>query len=694
MTIAVADSFYAAYQKLGTNDQARAGEFIMKFAASPSSPGLNLERVQHAIDKGMRSARVSRDVRAIVHVSDGRYVALHVGEHDEAYKWAEKRRVENHPVTGVLQVVPVAEAVLTQTEPKAQAQTAFFAVEDHDDEYLVSLGVPADWLPTVRKISSDDELIEVCSLIGEDVAERLIDLASGKFVTPPKPVPASAGLSASPDNLRRFWVLEGEDELREWLDKPFEKWLHYLHPTQRALATRTFKGPIKVTGSAGTGKTVVALHRARNLAREGKRVLITSFVKTLCDNIERGLDLLCLKEERGKIEVRNVHKLAFDLCGKHGLRLRALDDDKIAGIISKHAMILAPLQDPGFLNDEWERVIDLQGITSWDGYRDADRRGRGKALNVRQRKEIWKVLEAVLAELTTGNRTTFSGMCRAAEQGVKDGTIPRPYDAVIIDEVQDLKPSEIKFLATLAGPAAAEGGLMLVGDTGQRIYPGGFSLRSLGIDVRGRSRVLRINYRTTEQIRKAADSLLAATSDDMDGETERRDLTRSLLNGPYPKLHQVDTLDDEKRMVTDTVAGLIKEGIDPHDIALFARTRRLVGGFRKALTEAGHKVQFLTKKTDTVSQDGIVLGTMHRAKGLEFQAVFVAGCSDDELPNQAALNSATEESDKAEVLELERNLIYVSMTRARDEVHVSWHGKPSRFLKPMTEFLARKENTT
>jgi len=683
MELALAKTFWESARDLAPDDRRRVFDFVDKFYANPDSPGISLERVKQARDPDIWSARVTQGLRAIVHKTGNRALVLYAGQHDDAYDWAARRRLSAHPVTGAVQIVETTEEVervLAKSAPVEPETPPRFPTQEYPDEYLLSLGVPEDWLPTLRRVRTDEEVLVVTGGLPEEVGERIFALASGEMVTPPAPTKAEAPLPMNADNLRRFYVVESESDLLQVLNQPLEAWIRFLHPSQRSLVTASFAGPAKVTGSAGTGKTVVAMHRARALARQGKHVLLTSFVGTLCRNIERNLRVLCTREEMARITVDTVLRQALQIArvGKPGIQ--AVDDRELARLLEQNRLRARVMTEAGFIRGEWSEVIDQQGITTWDAYRDADRRGRGRPLNARDRQQLWAVFEGTLADLDAANRGTWPQLCRLATAQIAAGKLPSPFDAVVVDEVQDLSAAAVQFVAALSGTGRDR--LLLVGDAGQRIYPGGFSLRALGIDVRGRSRVLRVNYRTTEQIQRVADRLNGASSDDLDEGTENRRGTVSLLRGPEPVFAGFATESEEHAFAVRTIQEMIGQGLAPAEIAIFTRTRRQGEGFAQALRAAGIPAQLLAEEADGGDEEtpGVVVGTMHRAKGLEFKVVIVGGCDAQRLPNAHVLGQIVDPAEKAAAVDRERRLLYVSLTRARDEAFVTWAGTPTPFV--------------
>jgi hypothetical protein len=687
MGVGVEATYLQAMQRLDPAAMRRAVEFIQKFMADPTQPGLSLERVTRTRSDGVWSGRVTQDLRAIILRDGADDHLLYVDHHDAAYAWARRRRFDRHPRTKGLQVFVAAEevelpparleAASTYNRPAAPPRR----FEDHDDAYLLSLGVPEDWLPSIRLITDDDQLLAAAVALPQDVAARLIDLASGELVTPPAPAPAAISLdrtvvssdgtvSPPPD-----W-----DDLERLIAAPMSVWIAFLHPTQRRLATQDFSGPAKVTGSAGTGKSVVGMHRARHLARRGHRVLLTSFVSTLCENLEQNLTLLCDPQDLARIDVRTVHQVARDLAGQAGvLPARILDDEGVRELIERFMRgVECPLGRSAMLA-EWNLVVQAQGIDDWEGYRAANRAGRGTPLTAADRRVVWGVLGRVRDHLAQGRVSDWQGLCRIAREAVEAGTVTAPWDSVVVDEVQDLSAQALRLVGVLGG--TGPDGLMVVGDGGQRIYAHRTSLRALGIETRGRSRVLRINYRTTEQIRRFADRILSS-ADDLDGDTGARDGTRSVRPGSTPTWCGFTTAEEQYDYVAVHILDWLDAGVEPSEIAVFARTKRLLEAAGERLGVAGVPVHLLEPSKEGPPQGAVQLVTFHRAKGLEFKQTVTVDASADAVPNRYAVNRAGDDQDRAEAVERERQSLYVALTRARDDMLVTWVGAPCEFLVP------------
>ncbi|MBL8899663.1 MAG: AAA family ATPase [Planctomycetes bacterium] len=675
--------FFPSTAKLSVEERGRVLSFIDKLQENLAHPSISLERITESRSDDLWSGRISRELRAILFRQGDQVMLLHAGHHDDAYAWAKQRRIERNPKTKELQIVQlenVVREVVREVAPAEHSAPPLFRA--HADEYLLSLGVPATHLPILREIRTEDQALKFIEAMPGSLGNYLLELLYGGFPTPPAPLAERKGAEPAPTSADVV-VLRDAHQIQALLAAPMRQWIAFLHPSQQRLATRTLNGPAKVTGAAGTGKTVVGMHRARHWAAEGRRVLFTSYVTTLCNNLRRNLGLLCTPEEFARIQVATVHSEALRLCKQGGVNLRPLSDEAkaLSDLLTRAAERLGVAFDASFLVAEWRSVIRTQDLRSWDEYRAASRSGRGRSLSVAERKACWSVFEAVQNELRSRGETDWMGLSNEARRLLESGKLSSPYDAIVVDELQDLQSPELRLLKALAARCPER--LLLIGDAGQRIYPGGFSLKQLGIDVRGRSFTLKVHYRSTEQIRRLADRVLADNADDMDGEREKRGHARSLLSGPKPVLRGFGDDAEEAHTVATAIRDLLAEGLAPDEIAIFFRSPKPKEPVEDELASLG----IPTYRLGRDEHDGppaVALGTMHRAKGLEFKACFVMRVSATALPSRSALQAATDEEEREAALACERQLLYVAMTRARDRLWVTWSERPSDFLSGLT----------
>jgi len=682
----IADTFTAAFNRLSGLDQKAVKASVFDLQMDPTGNGLQLHRIDNSKDPNFWSARVNRDIRLIVHKTGDSLLVAYVGHHDDAYAWAERRRIEAHPRTGAVQIVEVRELVEEVAPPatfdfvfpepatskeKAAAPPALFSLLD--DDALLSIGVPADWLADVRA-ATEDGFFALTAHLPAEASEALLEYAATGKLVAPTPPPAVADPFAHPDALRRIKLIADQEELEQALTYPWEKWGVFLHPSQRALVERSFSGPARVAGSAGTGKTIVAIHRAVWLARENPnaRVLLASFSQPLAAELAK--KVLVLAPETGGVVPRittasfqGIAEQMFQL--EHGVRPRIASETVLRERL-RAAAASADLKgfSERFLLSEWTNVIDAWGLASLDAYSTVQRMGRKSRLGPNQRARLWPVFQSVRDALSAERYTTWANVFTGlAETLAKQ---PRkPFDHVIVDEAQDLAPAELRFFAALA-PAKADG-LFLSGDVGQRIFQHPFSWASLGVDVRGRSNTLKVCYRTSQQIRRAADKLLPIVLRDTDGlEDERRGII-SVFDGPAPEVKSLATVTAEADVVRQTVEAWLGDGIAPHEIGLFVRTPQLVTRARAAIARFA-------------GADQITTAPMSLAKGLEFRAVVVMACDEGILPLDARVADAADEAELDDIYETERRLLYVACTRAREHLLLTGVAPTSEYLADFT----------
>jgi hypothetical protein len=678
----IADTFTTSLGRLNGAEQKAVKTTAFDLQLNLSNPGLGFHRLERPRDPNFWSVRVNEDIRLIVHRTPTSLLLCYVGHHDAAYAWAERRRIERHPTTGAAQLVELPErvehivmpaVVVAAPTPKP---TLFAGIAD---DLLLGYGVPPEWLDEVRG-ATEDSLFDIAERLPQEAAEALLNLATGTTPAMPERTPIEADPFAHPDAQRRFRVLTNVEELERALDYPWEKWAVFLHPAQRRLVERDYNGPARISGSAGTGKTIVALHRAVVLGRRHPqaRVLLTTFSKALANALRVRLRTLTGKEPEiaDRIDVHPVTGIGYDLYtaafGQPNIAPPALIETllrQIAAEVPGHRF------SPRFLIGEWREVVDAWQLASWEDYRDVARLGRKTRIGGKRREILWSIFERVRTGLAERKAVSWPDLFgRVAAHITADKS---PFDFVVVDEAQDVGVVELRFLASLA--ANRPDGLFFAGDLGQRIFQQPFSWRSLGVDVRGRSYTLRINYRTSHQIRVQADRLLPSTVSDVDGNAEDRRGTVSMFNGPAPTIETFDVPEQESEAVGEWVAARMVDGVQPHEIGVFVRSPRELRRARNAVNGAGVQAIELTDRIE-VTPGKVSIGTMHLAKGLEFRAVAVMACDDEVIPLQERIEDVVDEGDLEDVYNTERHLLYVACTRARDHLLVTGVDPASEFL--------------
>jgi superfamily I DNA/RNA helicase len=293
-----------------------------------------------------------------------------------------------------------------------------------------------------------------------------------------------------------------------------------------------------------------------------------------------------------------------------------------------------------------------------------------------RRKHLWAIFGKVRAALADGALLTENMLLARLTQRLSESR-RSPYDFIVVDEAQDLSVAQLRLLAVLG--RGHPDSLFFAGDLGQRIFQQPFSWKSLGVDIRGRSTTLRVNYRTSHQIRAHADRLLGASIADVDGNLEERS-TVSVFNGAPPFVRVLDTVDEEVAAVGQWIKDRVDDGLPSHEIGVFVRSADEIERATRAVATSGLKSRVLDNAVAT-TEDVCSVATMQLAKGLEFRAVAVMACDDGVIPKPQRIESVTEDSDLEEVYNTERYLLYVACTRARDLLLVTGTNPASEFLE-------------
>ena len=693
MEFRIADTFTDSLARLTGDEQKAVKTTAFDLQLNPANPGMSFHKLDKAKDKNFWSVRVSRDIRLIVHKSDASFLLCYVDHHDKAYDWAERRKLETHPKTGAAQLVEIRETIkevvlpyYVQAElpapmvPKVPENPIFVNISDDD---LLGYGVPTEWLGDVKKVT-ENTLLALTDHLPAEAAEALLELATGgkpRVSTPSTPI---SNPFEHPDAQRRFRVMTNVEELQRALDFPWEKWTVFLHPEQQQLVEQNYAGPARVSGSAGTGKTIVALHRAAYLARTypDTRVLLTTFSDTLANALQTKLKRLLGNEPRlaERIDVHSINAIGLRLYKTYVGPATIASRETLRELIKIAA---ASVDDHKFsqyfLLTEWEQVVDAWQLDSWDAYRDVIRLGRKTRLPEPQRKVLWSIFESVRNALRERQLITHAELFSTlAVMLSKSKNVV--FDFVVVDEAQDISVAHLKFFAALGG--TRPNALFFAGDLGQRIFQQPFSWKALGVDIRGRSRTLRVNYRTSHQIRMQTDRLLGPILNDLDGNSEDRSDTVSVFNGPLPIIHSLENEIEETTVVADWINARVKDGMLPHEIGIFVRSAQQIDRAKTAVRKANIPFDVLDEHVETKSGHASI-STMHLAKGLEFRAVAVMACDDEVIPLQERIESVGDDADLREVYDTERHLLYVACTRARDNLLVTSVQPASEFLDDM-----------
>lgn len=659
--------------------------------------------------------------------SDGAMVALVVGKHDhiesfldghKGYVFDERTgqlrelRLGTASETAV-EMVPSAELQAEQATPDQPCPPLF---ADFTDEMLLLLGVPSKDLAAVRRLHDPNDLdcmtvLQALAETAPKAADALLAFATGNSATREMVRDLALGsaqlteefpeaaIDNSPGGSEEFLTFSDPHDLQDVLERgTLEQWQLFLHPDQRSLVERTFSGPARLRGISGSGKTVVALHRARRLAKEAfakdEKVLFTTFDKGLAAAASHLLDTLC-GPERAAVEVTHLHRWCLDFLSFRGLASpkyspevsRQLRHDALKNVGPALQNALRSIS-PDYL---WSEIDFLMGRflhDETDDYLTTDRSGRGRALSLEQRRTVLGVYSWYHKALLDRGLVEPAEFVRMAYRlRLKGEQSQEDYAAVIVDEVQDISEIALRLLHSLVGDRSD--GLLLVGDATQRIFTRGYTLRGLGIDIAGRGLVLRKNYRNTKQILEAAFPLIESEwrEDVAQAEVPVSDLRPefSVREGCRPIVVRCSNETSEGRFLASEIAALLKyKHYSPGDICVVARNRRYRALALASLKAAGIPVYlFRDPEAGEVSpdQNAVRVSSLHGAKGHEFGTVFVVGAVEGVIPLGSDLDAQSVSSEAA--------VLYVGMTRARDLLYLSHsdsdrHGRPalrSRFVE-------------
>lgn len=687
-TIAAHSDFFTAFRNLPLGIQKKTGEFMKKFEKNPQNPGQNLEKLNVPYDDKFYSARIDLAYRVIIAVQEqtNTYILLWVDHHDEAYDWVKSKKIEVNKLTGIIQLY---ECSVVKVKEEVVISRLF---DKYTDSQLFELGLPELQLAFVRSIKAKEDFYNYKSHFSTDVFEYLSFLVEGSDYTEVLALAnALKGDTLPSDDFnqalksgrskRSFAVIEGQDELEKMLELPLDKWRVFLHPSQQKLVDRDFSGPARVSGEAGTGKTVVAMHRAKYLLGQNRRVLFTTFTTNLVGDIETNIMKILSLQEAKRLDIKSIDSIIISYLNSKGKTASIVYNGDELLDYWKKAIDAANIDldmDAPFYMEEWRKIATVMDNLSVEKYISVPRLGRGVRLDRIQRLKVWHVFEEYISLLEKDRKLDIDYATYNARQLLKSNP-EVPYDSIIVDEGQDISANAYKFLRLFAGEEHTND-IFVVGDNHQRIYKNKAILSKCGINIKGRSNLLRINYRTTEETRKYAYSFLNGINfDDVDTEYEKLNQCQSLTHGDIPVIQNFETYEEQLGYVSNEIKRLVDNGIRYEEICIVSRTHKQIDKATSELNKAEIPCyEINSNREDNSSQPGVRIATMHRVKGLEFRYVFVISVNKNIIP-MTSYNYDKMDNDENDTIE--RCLLYVSLTRAQIKAFVLSYGEPSILIK-------------
>ena len=681
------DSFFDAFSVLPKQIQKRTRELLKKFKENPESPAINYEKISTFKDQSLRTVRVSDKYRAIVKAPENGsgFHLLWVDNHDEAMYWAKNKLFAWNQATQGFQLFEEPDYAAVTVPSASEKNISLFGHLSNDE--LLAIGTPELMLNLVRSFVTKEDLNRSKDNLPVDLYEYLYYLSEGipleEILEDINAGKADENPMQSYNALKHTFIVTDDTQLEEILNGSFEKWKIFLHPSQRNLAYRDYNGPVKVTGGAGTGKTVCALHRVKYLVDKvgvfNPPVLFTTYTKSLTNYLRETIQSLGVTDEQ--VEITNIDKLIFDLANNTHYKIF---DTKVGYLTAEQekklwsqAIDKIPTRfNEEFFFTEFNEVIVPSGVDNLEAYHTASRVGRTTRIGRRDKEEIWQVV-AEFRHQKAGNYSKIE-LCILLSNFFEKQKI-KPFSYVVCDEIQDFSNPELKLLRSLV--EEKENDLFLVGDPFQNIYKKSQNFSKSGISVKGRrSRKLKINYRTTEEIKHLAMKVVSEVPvEDFDGNPENMKGYLSLMHGDEPGYITFNTPEEEDRFIIDKLNQfIINELISPNEICICTRTNYRLDETKKLLNASGIKYSDLSSLK--YAPNAINVSTFHNMKGHEFKIVLVRGMSEDKVPYKHSQYEHLSERDQLQYEQQERALYYVVFSRAIQALFITGVGEKSPWL--------------
>lgn len=694
MKLFIYDRFWDAFLKLNKTTQTKVTDFIKKFRENSKSAAINLESITTFKDTSLRTARIDQKYRAIIKEVEASnlYLLIWVDNHDEAMNWAKNKIIDWNEQTNAYQVFTLDDSIEEMSDKQAKKKLLkplFMGKYGYED--MLEIGVPQALIPSALNVDNFSALEELMDYLPDDAFENLYYLLDGADIDLLKQdikegvKTDSKDIMTSKNNARSFIELSDDEMFNEALQGSLQKWKYYLHPSQSSLVNRDYNGPVKISGGAGTGKTVAALHRLKYLSLRNldkRPILFTTFTKELSKNLSAlAIDL---KVKHGTYRIENIDALAFELARRYNLINTQTGVIGINNVKSAEDLWRDFLDerlvafDEEFLAQEFLNVVLAQNITTEQEYMRASRVGRGRAISKKQRKELWDVFSDFFDSKNRNNLLYKEEVYNLVSDYLNKNELYE-FSHVIVDELQDFSNVELNFIRSLVPKGNND--LFMVGDPMQNIYNKKIVFSRSNINIRGqRSKRLRINYRTTEEIKRLAISIIQDVEfDDFDGGVEEKAGYMSLFHGAEPTYQTFNDKQEELDFVFKEINTLLNDGVYYNEVVIAARTRDSVKDFVKKLHQEG--MPYITKNLLNANNEGIRLTTFHGIKGLEFKHVFIVDVNQRTLPLLPYNYQNLTENEKEEIEKREKVLFYVASSRAIQQLIITGIGHKSKLVK-------------
>jgi DNA helicase IV len=687
------DRFFDAFAKLPQAVQKKTREFMKKFRENPYSNAINYEKINTFKDPNLRTVRIDQTYRAIIHApkEGSNFHLLWVDNHDEAMDWAKNKVFEWNRETQASQVFEIEEKSFTKENASTKVDNASF-LSAFSNEQLLKIGIPESYLETVKTINDIDDLEKYQPLLPVDAFDNLFYLLDGlsiqsiiEEIEEGTNKDEASGLSVN--SQRNFVLIDNDDKLDELLSGDFAKWKIFLHPSQNIVAYSNFKGTVKVSGGAGTGKTIAALHRlkflSRNIKQGDKPIFFTTYTKSLVNNIEQSVNDLGINREN--VIIKNLHAYAIDFAKQKNIisaNTRIIFENQEKELWQTALDLNASTFDEYFFHEEYNDVILFNNVKTLDEYLRTARVGRTQRIGRQDKIDIWTNIERYKELKNKENKLSLNELIVLLSDFLEQNPDAKPFSHVICDELQDLSNIELRFIRNLT--PAGENDLFLVGDPLQNIYNKQINFSKCSINIRGkRSKRLKVNYRTTEEIKKLAISTIKEIPfDNFDGEEESKNGYISLMHGDKPVYMIFDSKEEECQYVINYIKSAIAEkAIRLNEICIAARTHQNLDSIKNHLYQSNITYTYLSGEPDQKIDNNLIISTFHNTKGLEFKFMILIGVDKENTPYKPPYFMGLDEIHQKTYIKSETSLLYVAISRAIGNLLITGTGMKSNIVK-------------